>query len=238
VTDVPKLVLVDDEPQILRWLAPTLRAAGYAVECVGDGAAALAALGERPWDLMILDLGLPDMDGKDVIARVREWSDAPIIVLSARDEEAEKVAALDLGADDFVNKPVGVDELLARIRASLRSRARKVSQSSVFESADLKVNLASRMVWLDGDEVRLTPREYDLLKAMVRHAGMVLTHAQIIAAVWGSGAAVEAQHVRVLMAQLRSKLEADPSRPKLLLTESGVGYRLRGNVFRRGRQSE
>jgi len=164
-----------------------------------------------------------------VIARVREWSEMPIIVLSARDQEAEKVAALDLGANDFVNKPVGIDELLARIRASLRNRARRATQAPVFRSGDLEINLAARRVKVEGEEMRLTPREYDLLKALARQAGMVLTHAQIIASVWGPDAAVEAQHVRVLMAQLRNKIEADPSNPRLLLTETGVGYRLRSD---------
>jgi two-component system KDP operon response regulator KdpE len=229
MTAAARILLVDDEPQIVRWLTPTLKAAGYEVECAQTGADALARLAGQPWDLVLLDLGLPDMDGKAVIAALRDWSDAPIIVLSARDQEAEKVAALDAGADDFVNKPVGVDELLARIRASLRSRARRSLQTATFTSGELTVNLAARRVWLDGDEVRLTPREYDLMKALVRHAGMVMTHAQIIAAVWERDAAIEAQHVRVLMAQLRNKIEADPSRPRLLLTEIGVGYRLRSN---------
>ena len=221
------ILLVDDEPQIARWLTPSLRAAGYAVDSAETGAAALKRLGEARCDLILLDLGLPDMDGKALIPRIREWSDAPIIVISARDLEAEKVAALDLGADDFVNKPVGIDELLARIRAALRNRARRAAQEPTFRSGDLEVNFAARRVWIEGEEIKLTPREYDLLRALGRQAGMVLTHAQIIAAVWGPDAGVEAQHVRVLMAQLRNKLEADPSNPKLLLTETGVGYRLR-----------
>lgn len=227
MSDPATILLVDDEPQIARWLNPSLRAAGYQVENAESGQAALDRLAQKPCDLILLDLGLPDMDGKAVIGRVREWSDAPIIVLSARDQEAEKVAALDLGADDFVNKPVGIDELLARIRASLRNRARRAAQEASFFSGGLEVNLAARRVWVETEEVRLTPREYDLLRGLARQAGMVLTHAQLISLVWGPGAAVDAQHVRVLMAQLRSKIEADPSNPKLLLTETGVGYRLR-----------
>ncbi len=229
MSETTTILLVDDEPQIARWLNPSLRAAGYEVDNAETGAAALARAAAGPCDLILLDLGLPDMDGKDVIARVREWSEMPIIVLSARDQEAEKVAALDLGANDFVNKPVGIDELLARIRASLRNRARRATQAPVFRSGDLEINLAARRVKVEGEEMRLTPREYDLLKALARQAGMVLTHAQIIASVWGPDAAVEAQHVRVLMAQLRNKIEADPSNPRLLLTETGVGYRLRSD---------
>ena len=226
MTEPAAIMLVDDEPQIARWLSPALRAAGYTVAHAETGSAALKRLADSRCDLVLLDLGLPDMDGKDLIPRIREWSDTPIIVISARDQEAEKVAALDLGADDFVNKPVGVDELLARIRAALRNRARRVAQQPAFRSADLEVNFAARRVWVEGVEIKLTPREYDLLRALARQAGMVLTHAQIIGAVWGSDANVEAQHVRVLMAQLRNKLEADPSNPRLLLTETGVGYRL------------
>lgn len=229
MSDGALILLVDDEPQITRWLTPSLRAAGYEVETAETGAAALARLADTRCDLVLLDLGLPDMDGKALIPRIREWSDAPIIVISARDRESEKVAALDLGADDFVNKPVGIDELLARIRVSLRNRARRVGQAPVFRSGDLEINFAARRVGVEGCEIKLTPREYDLLRALARQAGMVLTHAQIIAAVWGPDAAVEAQHVRVLMAQLRNKLEADPSNPRLLLTETGVGYRLKAD---------
>jgi two-component system KDP operon response regulator KdpE len=227
MTGATTILLVDDEPQIPRWLAPALRAAGYEVAIAATGADALARLTDGRCDLILLDLGLPDMDGKEVIVRVREWSEAPIIVISARDQEAEKVAALDLGADDFVNKPVGIDELLARIRAALRSQSRRSAREPALQVGELEINFAARRVKIEGEEVRLTPREYDLLKVLARHAGMVLTHAQIMAAVWGAEASVEAQHVRVLMAQLRNKIEADPSSPRFLLTETGVGYRLR-----------
>lgn len=224
-----RLLLVDDEPQISRWLLPALRASGYEVDAVGSGGEALAALADDPRDLVLLDLGLPDLDGKAVIARLREWSDAPIVVISARDQEAEKVAALDAGADDYVNKPVGIDELLARIRAALRGRARRLAQQPSVRVGDLEVDLAARRVTVMGEEVRLTPREYDLLRVMARNAGSVLTHAQIITAVWGGIHESEAQHVRVLMAQLRSKIEEDPSNPRWLLTETGIGYRLRSD---------
>ncbi|MCR5879142.1 response regulator [Phenylobacterium sp. J367] len=224
-----RLLLVDDEPQIVRALKPALIAAGYAVEAVETGEAALETMAADPCDVVILDLGLPDMDGKQVISRLREWSDAPVIVLSARDLEDEKIAALDLGADDFVNKPVGVGELLARVRASLRGRERRFAAQAVFRSGDLELDFALRRVQILGEEVKLTPREYDLLRTLARHAGRVVTHRQIIAAVWGAGAQVDAQFVRVLVGQLRQKLEAEPSSPRLVLTEPGVGYRLRSD---------
>jgi two-component system KDP operon response regulator KdpE len=221
-----RLLLVDDEPQILRALRPALSAAGYDVATADGGAAALAHLAGEPCDVVILDLGLPDMDGKDVIAHIREWSDVPIVVLSARDLETEKIAALDLGADDFVNKPFGVGELLARIRASVRGRDRRLSGQASFRSAELEVNFATRRAYVQDQEVRLTPREYDLVRALARHAGRVVTHKQLIAAVWGPQASVDAQFVRVLVAQLRQKLEENPAAPRVLLTEPGVGYRL------------
>lgn len=221
-----RLLLVDDEPQIVRALLPALQAAGYAVEVAGTGEAALTCLAAEPCDAIILDLGLPDMDGKEVIARIREWSEAPILVLSARDLESEKIAALDAGADDFVNKPVGVGELLARLRASLRGRERRFASQAMFRSGDLAIDFARRRVTVQGEEVRLTPREYDLLRILARHAGRPVTHRQVITAVWGAGAQVDAQFVRVLVAQLRQKLEAEPSAPRLLMTEPGLGYRL------------
>ncbi|WP_374468994.1 response regulator transcription factor [Phenylobacterium sp.] len=222
-----RLLLVDDEPQILRALKPALAAAGYGVEAVESGEAALALMAADPCDAVILDLGLPDMDGKQVIERLREWSDAPVIVLSARDLEDEKIAALDLGADDFVNKPVGVGELLARVRASLRGRERRFAAQAVFRSGDLELDFALRRVRIMGEEVKLTPREYDLLRTLARHAGRVVTHRQVITAVWGAGAQVDTQFVRVLVGQLRQKLEREPSSPRLVLTEPGVGYRLK-----------
>lgn len=221
-----QLLLVDDEPQILRALRPALAAAGYDVHTAESGESALAHLAGESCDVVILDLGLPDMDGKDVIAHIREWSEVPIVVLSARDLELEKIAALDLGADDFVNKPFGVGELLARIRAAVRGRDRRLSGQARFRSAELEVNFAARRAFVQGEEIRLTPREYDLVRALARHAGRVVTHKQLIAAVWGPQASVDAQFVRVLVAQLRQKLEENPSAPRIVLTEPGVGYRL------------
>src|SRR5436190_15772686 len=204
MTDTPaRLLLVDDEPQIVRALTPALIAAGYVVETAATGEAALSMMAGNPSDVLILDLGLPDIDGKLVIQRVREWSEAPIIVLSARDLETEKIAALDLGADDFVNKPVGVGELLARVRASLRGRERRFTAQNSIKTGDLEVTFATRRVLIQGQEVRLTPREYDLLRTLARHAGRVVTHRQVITAVWGPDAQVDAQFVRVLVAQLR-----------------------------------
>ena len=228
MTDTPaRLLLVDDEPQIVRALTPALIAAGYAVETAATGEAALSMMAGNPSDVLILDLGLPDIDGKLVIQRVREWSEAPIIVLSARDLESEKIAALDLGADDFVNKPEGVGELLARVRASLRGRERRFTAQTSIKTGDLEVTFATRRVLIQGQDVRLTPREYDLLRTLARHAGRVVTHRQVITAVWGPDAQVDAQFVRVLVAQLRQKLELEPSSPRLVLTEPGVGYRLK-----------
>lgn len=220
------LLLVDDEPQIVRSLRPALQAAGYEVATADTGAGALGHLAGEPCDVVILDLGLPDMDGKEVITRVREWSETPIIVLSARDLEVEKIAALDLGADDFVNKPFAVGELLARIRATLRGRDLRLAGRAQFRSAELEVNFATRRAYVQGEEIRLTPREYDLVRTLARHPGRVVTHKQLIAAVWGPEASVDAQFVRVLVAQLRQKLEENPSAPRVLLTEPGVGYRL------------
>lgn len=223
-----RLLLVDDEPQILRALTPALTAGGFDVETAANAESAIAKMAADPCDVVILDLGLPDQDGKEVIARLREWTEAPIIVLSARNLESEKIEALDLGADDFVNKPVGVGELLARVRASLRGRERRFASQAVYRAGDLEVDFAARRVRVEGEEVRLTPREYDLLRTLARHAGRVVTHRQVITAVWGPGAQVDAQFVRVLVGQLRQKIEVEPSAPQNLLTEPGVGYRLRG----------
>jgi two-component system KDP operon response regulator KdpE len=221
-----RLLIVDDEPQIVRALTPALAAAGFEVVGATNGEQAMGLLASDPCDVVILDLGLPDIDGKDVILRVREWSDVPMIVLSARDLESEKIAALDAGADDFVNKPVGVGELLARMRAVMRGRERRFSAQPRFQFGELEINFPARRVMVQGEEIRLTPREYQLLRILAGHAGQVVTHKQIIMAVWGVDSNADAQFVRVLMAQLRQKLEADPGSPNLLLTEPGIGYRL------------
>jgi len=226
VDSLGQVLLVDDEPQLIRALTPALGAAGYEVSVADCGQAALAHLAGDGCDAVILDLGLPDLDGKAVISRIREWSEVPIVVLSARDIEQEKIAALDLGADDFVNKPFAVGELLARLRAAMRGRERRFSARAKFKAGDLEVNFADRRVFLQGDEVRLTPREYDLVRALARYAGRIVTHRQLMAAVWGPDATVDAQFVRVLVGQVRQKIEEEPAAPRILLTEPGLGYRL------------
>jgi two-component system KDP operon response regulator KdpE len=221
-----RLLLVDDEPQVIRALRPALSAAGYDVTPAESGAEALRLLAAEGFEAVLLDLGLPDIDGKTVISRIREWSEIPILVLSAREGEDEKIEALDRGADDFVNKPFALGELLARIRAALRGFERRHAARAQFRAGPLAINFADRRITIDGDDVRLTPREYALLRTLARHAGKVLTHKQLIAAIWGAGGAIEPQFVRVLVGQLRQKLEDDPSAPRLVLTEPGVGYRL------------
>jgi two-component system KDP operon response regulator KdpE len=223
----PRILVVEDEPQLLRVLRPTLATAGYQVSTAETGESAITTSASSQFDLLLLDLGLPDMDGKEVISRVREWSDVPILVLSARDIEAEKIEALDRGADDYVNKPFAMGELMARVRAALRGRERRFSTQGRFKAAELEIDFSKRRVSIFGEEVRLTPREYDLLRTMALHAGKVVTHKQLIAAVWGPQTSVEAQFVRVLVGQVRQKIEEDSSTPRLLLTEAGLGYRLR-----------
>jgi two-component system KDP operon response regulator KdpE len=220
------ILLVDDETQLLRALTPALIAEGYRTTTAESGEAALSILAREWCDVIILDLGLPDMDGKSVIERVREWSDTPIVVLSARDIVNEKIAALDLGADDFLNKPFEVSELLARLRAALRGKARRFSAQASFRCGELEINFANRRVFVQGEEVKLTPREYELLRALARYSGRIVTHKQLITAVWGPNAGVETQFVRVLVAQVRQKIEEEPSSPRILLTEPGLGYRL------------
>ena len=186
------------------------------------------AAGRKP-EIILLDLGLPDVDGLEVIKRLREWTATPIIVISAREREDEKVAALDAGADDYLTKPFGVDELIARIRVSLRHQAMIPGQPEpVFEALGVRVDLANRIVTRDGAEVKLTPTEYRLLSVLVRHAGKILTHRALLKEVWGSGAQSQSHYLRVYINQLRQKLERDPARPELIQTELGVGYRLRG----------
>ena len=222
-----RVLIVDDEPQIRRLLRVSLAAQGYTVSETALGCEALTRVAADHTDLLLLDLGLPDIDGQEVIAGLREWSDVPIIVLSVREREKDKVAALDAGADDYINKPFGMDELLARIRAALRHRLQADVKEPVFRSGDVMVDLGRRAVTVAGREVRLTPKEYDLLRVLASHAGKVLTHQQLLRAVWGPGYTTEAQYLRVYVAQLREKLEADPSQPRLIVTEPGVGYRLR-----------
>jgi two-component system KDP operon response regulator KdpE len=221
-----RILAVDDEPPIRRFLRTSLTAQGYSVLEAEDGQGALDLLRRNAVDLVVLDLGLPGMDGFEVIRRVRETgSSVPIVVLSVRTDEAGKVRALDLGADDYISKPFGVDELLARIRAALRHRLQQEGEKPLFRSGDLSVDLVRRIVMARGQEVKLTPREYDILRLLVAHAGKVLTHKFILREVWGTE--TDVQYLRIYIRTLRQKLEADPERPALILTEQGVGYRLR-----------
>jgi two-component system KDP operon response regulator KdpE len=222
-----RILIVDDEPPIRRFLRTALAAQDYRVEEAVDGEAALDFLKRNPVDLVILDLGLPGIDGLEVVRRLRAGGSAtPIIILSSRDDEAGKVAALDLGADDYVSKPFGVEELSARVRAALRHRLQQEGEKPLFRSGDVTVDLVRRIVTARGQEVKLTPREYDLLRLLAAHAGKVLTHKFILHEVWGGEADV--QYLRIYIRTLRQKLEADPEQPSLILTEQGVGYRLRG----------
>jgi two-component system KDP operon response regulator KdpE len=219
-----RILVVDDEQQILRALRTSLRGAGYEVDTAATAETALAAAAMRPPEAVILDLVLPDGTGTDVARELREWSTAPIIVLSAVDEEREKVAALDAGADDYVTKPVGIDELLARLRAVLRRTA--PSGEPVVEVGELVVDLASRSVTMAGKPVHLTPHQFDLLRVFALNVGRLLTHRQLLQEVWGPGYTDAANLLQVNISQLRRKIEPDRALPRYLLTETGAGYRL------------
>jgi two-component system, OmpR family, KDP operon response regulator KdpE len=224
----PEILIVEDDPQIRRFLRATLTAEQYRYHealCAAEGMAQATA---RQPDLILLDLGLPDQDGLQVIRQVRQSSQTPIIVLSARGQEKDKIEALDLGADDFVSKPFAVGELLARIRAALRRSATIADEAggTVFRTGNIAVDLDKRVVSIGAEEVHLTPIEFRLLQVLIKHAGKVITQRQLLVEVWGPQHSEEAQYLRVYMAQLRRKLEADPARPHFLLTEPGVGYRL------------
>jgi two-component system KDP operon response regulator KdpE len=221
-----RVLVVDDERPIRRFLRASLTAHGYTVYEASTGREALSAvIGDRP-DLLILDLGLPDLDGIEVTRQLREWSRIPIIVLSVREEEAAKVAALDVGADDYLTKPFGMAELMARIRVALR-HADQPAEEPVFEVGDLRMDRARRQVSVAGDAIVLTPTEYDLLRILVQHAGKVLTHKQLLRQVWGAAYERETHLLQVNISNLRRKIEPDPSRPSYIITEVGVGYRLR-----------
>lgn len=222
------ILLIEDEPEIRRFLRTSLPAHGFRLHEAATGRDGFIEIKARNPDLILLDLGLPDLDGTEMIRQVREWTQIPIIVLSARDQEQAKVAALDLGADDYVTKPFGVNELLARMRAALRHASRtSESGESVFALGDLKVDLGHRHVLVSGKEVHLTPIEYKLLTTLIRHAGKVLTHRQLLKEVWGPLHVDEGHYLRVYMRQLRNKLEKTPAHPRYFVTELGVGYRLR-----------
>jgi two-component system KDP operon response regulator KdpE len=221
----PSILVVDDEAAIRRFLRVSLKAHGYGVAEAASGQDALAQVAAQSPSLVILDLGLPDVDGIEVTRRLREWSRVPILILSVRGAEADKVAALDAGADDYVTKPFGLAELLARMRAAIR-RVHNGSPGPLFTADDLVVDLARRVVTVTGQAVHLTPNEYDLLRVLVTHAGKVLTHHQLVSQVWGANQQQDTHVLRVHISNLRRKIERDPARPRHILTEPGVGYRL------------
>jgi two-component system KDP operon response regulator KdpE len=222
VTPKLRALVVDDEPAILRFLQAALGASDYVVSSAATVQEALKGMGDNP-DIVILDLGLPDGDGKDVIREIRRSSNVPIVVLSARDREAEKIEALDLGADDFVNKPFGVGELMARLRAALRHRH---EEAETIRAGALEIDIAGHRVTRAGADIKLTRREFDLLACLARQPGKVITHRKLLTAVWGPAQADETQYLRVYIGHLRQKLEDDPDDPKIIETELGIGYRL------------
>jgi len=223
----PKVLIVDDEPPIRRFLRTSLSAQGYTIIESETGAEALHEVERERPDILVLDLGLPDISGIEIIKAIRRTSDMPIVVLSVRSDERAKVEALDLGADDYITKPFGMDELVARLRLALRHRFQAKGEPPLFVAGDLSVDLVRRVVKRAGTEVKLSPKEYDLLRSLVTNAGKVLTHRHILNEVWGPAHTEDAQYLRVFIRNLRQKLEADPARPMLILTEPGVGYRLR-----------
>lgn len=226
MTRPARILLVDDEVPIQRAVAPLLRARGYEVDVAGTGSDALKLAASQPPDLIVLDLGLPDIEGTEVCRRIRAESAVPIVVLSARGSEADKVSALDLGADDYVTKPFGPEELLARIRVALRRVfSPEEARSGRLEAGDLAIDYDRRRVLRGDDEIRLTPKEFELLALLARNADRVMTHRTILKAVWGANATDHPEHLWVLMAQLRKKIEPDPSHPRYLLSEPWVGYR-------------
>jgi two-component system KDP operon response regulator KdpE len=224
----PVVLVADDEPQIRRLLGITLEARGYETLFAMTGQEALVLAAQHRPDLVILDLGLPDLSGQVILQRLREWTQTPVVILSAQDDEAGKVAALDAGADDYVTKPFRTDELLARLRAALRHAAKGQADDPVFAAGEVVVDLATRRVTRAGQTVHLTATEWDLLRLFIRHAGKVLTHHHILETVWGKNHVEHTHYLRVYVTRLRDKLEADPGRPQLILTETSVGYRLAG----------
>ena len=224
----PRILVIDDEPQIHRFLQPALEAAGYEPVRADTAAEGLKEIARKAPDAVVLDLGLPDFDGKEALTRARAFYDGPIIVLSARDKETEKIDTLDMGADDYVEKPFGVGELLARLRVALRHRLKSTGAEPVVTAGDLTVDLVKRLVTRAGHAIRLSPKEYDLLAQLVSGGGKVVTHRQLLTAVWGPAHEADVQYLRVFVAQLRQKVEPDPAAPTLITTEPGVGYRWTG----------
>jgi two-component system KDP operon response regulator KdpE len=221
----PRILVVDDEPQIHRFLGPALDAAGYEHVRAEDGLSALKEIARKPPDAVVLDLGLPDIDGKEALTKARAFYGGPIIILSARDKETEKIDALDAGADDYVEKPFGVGELLARLRVAMRHRLQQAVGEPVIRAGGLEIDLIKRLVTRDGAAVHLSPKEYDLLAKLAESGGRVLTHRELLTSVWGPAHAHDVQYLRVFVGQLRQKLEQDPNSPRLIVTEPGVGYR-------------
>jgi two-component system KDP operon response regulator KdpE len=222
-----RILVVDDEPQIRRFLSASLNSHEYTVIEAHTGNDAIRLCTTAQPDLVILDLGLPDIDGREVLTRIREWSRVPIIVLSVRFDEQDKIDALDRGADDYVTKPFGMGELLARMRTALRHRVGTSEEAPLFSTGGLAVDLTRRVVTVDGEEVRLSRKEYEVLRTLVKHAGKVVTHQQLLREVWGPAHVNETQYLRVYVGQLRQKIERDPTQPRYIITEAGVGYRLR-----------
>lgn len=226
MTAKTRVLVVDDEAAILRFLKPALEANDYEMTSAGTVAEALKRIAAESPDVVLLDLGLPDGDGKDVIKRAREWSDVPIIVLSARERETEKIEALDLGADDYVNKPFNVGELMARMRTALRHRMQRKAEIPLLKVGGIEVDSVRHRATRAGTEIKLTPKEFELLSFLARHAGRVVTHKQILAAVWGPAHTEDTQYLRVYVGQLRQKVEEHPDDPRFILTEPGIGYRI------------
>ncbi len=220
------ILIIDDEPQILRFLGTSLRAHGYAVIEASTGESGLVASERENPDLVILDLGLPDVDGNEILRRMRTKSNVPILILSAREGETDKVSALDAGADDYITKPFGVAELMARVRSMLRRRNVEPEENERYEREGLVVDLEHRRITRDGDEVKLTPKEFDILTLLVRYAGRVVTHEFLLREIWGAAFTGETHYLRVYIGQLRQKLEEDAAQPRFIQTEPGVGYRL------------
>lgn len=221
----PRILVVDDEPQLTRVLLRTLTSKGYDVRVAGDGEFALQTFYDWPASLVITDLAMPNMGGLELCRRLRKTSDVPIIVLSVRGEEKTKVEALDAGADDYITKPFGMDELLARIRATLRRQPASDPKARILEAGEFHVDLDAHVITLAGEEIHLTPKEFDLLTHLVRNAGKVLTHHALLGAVWGGDYTEQHEYLRVFIGQLRKKIEADPSKPRYIITEPWVGYR-------------